>query len=405
MSTFTTLLMNDLKIIMKDIKALLLILLMPLLIIFLFAMALTPLLNYNTFVEPFTLVMVEEEQSSWTGLLASQLKNLGLVDKVIQSNEEQEARELIKNQRAAAAIIIPRDLVSSIDRWEPMDGKVLGSDLLYLQSKLVKSIAHVGSTAVSAGLASLHVIYDMEAEAGYTIEELNQEINKSNEAYIQQVLNRKIFIKEKKLGKPDVNPVVYYALSLLSIFTLFSSIPCMKLMTEERRLGILTRLNAAPTRSWQTVLSKLIISFFISLIQFTIIFSFIVLVGGRTLLSSLSSMIPVFVATALAAGAFSLLVASLAGSGSSADLIANLSILLMAILGGSLFPLTSLPDFCHVISLVTINRWATEGFLNALYGEGLTEVMMSCVPILFIAVSYFLIAVLILGARRRRVSS
>ena len=404
MPVFTTLWVNDLKIILKDIKALLLLLFMPLLIILMFALALSPLINYNTFVEPFNLVLVEEDKSSWTGLLASQLKNLGIVDRVIYGDEA-EAREHIKNQRAAAAIVIPRDLVNSIDHWEPMDGKVIGSDLHYLQSRLVRNIALVGSTAVSSGLASLNVIYDVGLEAGYTDEELYQEILKANEAYIQQVLNRKVFIDEKKLDKPDTNPVVYYALSLLAVFILFSTIPCMKLMTEERRLGILTRLNVAPTRGWETVLSKLSISFLISLVQFAIIFSFIVMVGGEYLLASLGPMIPVFMATTLAAGAFSLFVASLAGTGSSADLIANLSILLMAVMGGSLFPLSSLPGYCRIFSLLTINRWASEGFLKALYGESLAEVFISCVPLIMIAGGYFLASALILGLQRRRVAS
>jgi ABC-2 type transport system permease protein len=404
MAAFSTILKNDLKIILKDIKALLLILFMPLLIIVLFSQALAPLLNYNTFVEPFSLVLVEEEKSSWTNLLATQLKNMGIVDRVYYSDEE-EARELIKNQSAAAAIVLPKDLVSSIDHWEPIDGKIIGSELQYLESKLVKNIGLVGSTAVSAGLAALNVIFDVQFEAGFTSEELHQEIVDANEAYIMQVLNRKVFINEKKFDKPDVNPVVYYALSLLSVFILFASIPCMKLLTEERRLGILTRLNAAPTRSWQTVLSKLIVSLLISITQFAIIFILIVRVGGKELLSALGPMIPVLIATILAAGAFSLFVASLAGSGSLADLIANLSILLMAVMGGSLFPLASLPDYCRPVSLLTINRWATEGFLNALYGESINAVYASCGPLLLIAAGYFLISALILSAQRRRVSS
>lgn len=402
MTCLMTLLKNDVKMMLKDYKALVIILLMPLAVIWIFAQALWPLLENNAFVEPFTIVVVDEEQSAWTGLLAAQLKNLDIVEQVVFTDEK-EARELIRTQKAAAAIVLPEGLVNSVDYWEPLSGKVIGSNLSYLQSQLVKNIAVVGSTAVSAGLASLHVIYDLEAEKGYSDETLHEEINRANEAYIRLILNRKAIISEKKLQKPDVNPVIYYALSLLAIFTLFSSIPCMKLLTEERRLGILSRLNASPAKSWETVLSKLLVSFIISAVQFSIIAFFIALAGGRAVTSSLISMVPVFAATTLAAGSFSLLIASLAASGSAADLIANLSILLMAVIGGSLYPLPSLPEFCRPFSILTINRWAAEGFLNALYGDGYSETLRSCMALILLAGLFLSMASVILKIKRRRV--
>lgn len=402
MFIFRTILKNDIKIMLKDFKTILLIIFMPVFIISVFSLALSPLLNHNAFVEPFNLVLVEEDQSSWTGLLASQLKNLGIIKNVINCDEIS-AREYVKNQEAAAAIVIPRNLVNSIDHWEPMDGRVIGSDLLYLQSKLVKNIAFVGSTAVSSGLAALNTIYDIEVLKGYPKETINKEIDLANEAYISKVLNRKVFIKEGKLSNPDINPFVYYAMSLFSVFILFSSIPCMKLLTEERRMGILTRLNAAPTGSWETVLSKLVLSFLISSVQFIIIYSFIVIVGGEYLMASIGQVILVFIFTTLACGAFSLFIASIAGSGGSADLITNLSILLMAIVGGSLFPLAALPDACRAISVFTINRWSTEGFLNALYTDSLQMVIKSCFPLFLLAIFFFAATSITLDFRRRRV--
>ncbi len=401
MSGFATLFKNDLKIILKDYKALLIILIMPLVVIQLFAQALSPILENNAFVEPFKVVLVNEEESSWTGLLAAQLKNLDIIEQVRFTDEEQ-ARELIKNHEAAAAIILPKGLVDSINYMEPLAGKVLGSNLLYFQSNLVKNIAFVGSTAVSAGLASLHAINDLQAAQGYSDEERYVEINKANEVYIGLVLNRKAFIAEEKLEKPDVNPVIYYALSLLAVFTLFSSIPCMKLLTEERRMGILSRLNAAPTKGWETVLSKLMVSFIISTTQFSIIAVFVSIVGGRTVTASLGAMIPVFMATSLAAGAFSLLIASIASSGSAADLIANLAILLMAVIGGSLYPLSKLPEACRPLSMLTINRWATEGFLHALYGD-FSDALKSCLPLILLTGLFFAAAQVILRIKRRRV--
>jgi len=402
MSGFITIFKNDLKIMVKDLKALLMLIILPVIIILIFALALAPIIEHNKFIEPFKIVLVDNDKSPWTGLLASQLRNLDVIEKIIFTDEE-EAIRLIENEEAAAAIIIPENLSESIDYWEPQAGKVLGSSTKYLESRLVKNIGFVGSDTVSSGLASLSVIYDIETEKGYAFEEALGEINKAFDAFVDLVLNRKALISEEQPDKRGTNPVIYYAMSLMAVFIMFSSIPCMRLLTDERRLGILSRLNASPVRSWQAAASKLLLSFFISTIQFIIILTFVSIVGGSDITSSLAGMIPVFLAASFAAGAFSIFIASISSTGSAADLIANLSILLMAIAGGSLYPLSSLPPLCRKLSVLTINRWSAQGFLNVIYGGGLRSTLTSVGALLFMALFYSGSASLVLSIRRRRV--
>lgn len=402
MSGFMTIFKNDLKILSKDFKALLMLLILPIFAILIFASALAPILEHNEFIEPFKIVLVDNDKSPWTGLLASQLRNLDVIEKIIFADEK-EARILIENQEAAAAIVIPENLSQSIDYWDPQAGKVLGSSSGYLESQLVKNIGFVGSDTVSSGLASLKVIYDIETEKGYAFEEALGEINKAFDSFVNLVLNRKALISEKKVVNYETNPVIYYALSLMSVFIMFSSIPCMRLLTDERRLGILSRLNASPVRSWQTAASKLTVSFLISTVQFIVILIFLKVVDGSNMTSSATAMIPVFLATSFAAGAFSIFVASISSTGSAADLIANLSILLMAIVGGSLYPISSLPAICRNISVLTINRWSARGFLNILYGGDIKSTMASVGALLLMAIFYLGSASLVLSVRRRRV--
>jgi ABC-type multidrug transport system permease subunit len=55
------------------------------------------------------------------------------------------------------------------------------------------------------------------------------------------------------------------------IFLMFSGMPGMKMLVQERTLGISRRLSAAPVKSWQVILSKLIVSLILSALQFTLI--------------------------------------------------------------------------------------------------------------------------------------
>lgn len=403
MSGLANMFKKDLRIILKDYKVLLMLFLLPLLAILVFTKALSPILEHNAFVEPFKIALVDNEESAWTGLLASQLRNIEVVEDVIFTDEEG-ARELIEKQEAAAAIIIPEDISQSIDYWAPQAGKVLGSELLFLQSRLVKNIAFVGSETVSSGLASLNVIYNIEAANKYTAEDINIEINQAFEAFVNNVLNRKALISDGRLNFPDTNPVIYYAFSLMAIFIMYSSIPCMKLLTDERQLGILSRLIATPVKSRVTVASKLMLSFLISCAQFLLIITFVLFVGGGLMLTKLSAMIPVFMATAMAAGAFSIFIAGISPSGSVADLIANLSILLMAVVGGSLYPLSSLPYVCRILSVFTINRWCLQGLLNTMYDGSPIDTMESIGALIIMAIIYLIAASLVLSFKRRRMA-
>jgi len=50
-------------------------------------------------------------------------------------------------------------------------------------------------------------------------------------------------------------------------------------------------------------------------------------------------------------------------------MIGNLGILLMAVIGGNIYPLTSMPDYIKVLSRFTISRWAMEGFIVLFSGN------------------------------------
>lgn len=401
MGVFLSIFKNDLRIVLRDVKALLLLLIMPVIVIMIMARALTPLLEKTVFIEPFDVAVVDEEQSMWTGLLAAQLKNLGIIND-IRWTDEKEARELIAKNEIAAAIVIPPNLSDSIDHWEPVQGKVIGNSSLYLESRLIKNIAVVGSTSVSAGLAALNAIYDYEYKAGFDSGFMANDINQANESFIEEILARKDVFLESTTQKPEINPLEFYAASLIAVFVMFSSIPCIKLIAEERKLGILSRIRAAPAHDWQTIGSKLILSVLISVVQFSVIAVFLSVYAGSFHNMPLIPLIGVLICTIIAAAAFSLLVASIATSAAATDLIANLSILLMAIAGGSIYPLSSLPDLCKSLSVIAINRWSAEGFMTAMSGGGAEVVSNSCFMLLLLAVGYGVAALLVFKLRRRR---
>jgi len=401
MGAFLSILKSDAKIILRDVKALLLLLVMPVLVIGIFATALGPMLEKNAFIEPFSIAVVDRENSVWTGILVSQLRNLDILDNIYRTDEDG-ARKLIEENKIAAAIVIPENITDSIERWEPAQGKVIGSSMLYLQTQIVKNIADVGSTSVSAGLAELYAINDYENWAGIDPRQVYQDITEANDEFINIVLTRKEIFRETWQRRQDLSAAEHYAASLLAVFIMFSSVPCIKMIAQERKLGIAARFGAAPAGWWQSIASKLLLSVCISTAQFLMIGVFLKLSSKSFGRIQAGPFIPVFFCTTIAAAAFSLLVASIASSAASTDLVANLSILLMAIAGGSVYPLSSLPDICKDLSVLTINRWSAGGFLSVLAGENAGKIMENCLALLLLAALYFAAALLVQKLKRRR---
>jgi ABC-2 type transport system permease protein len=226
--------------------------------------------------------------------------------------------------------------------------------------------------------------------------------NQANDAFISEILARKDVFVESTHEKPEIGPLEFYAASLIAVFIMFSSIPCVKLIAEERKLGILSRIQAAPAHGWQNIGSKLILSVLISMAQFSVIAVFMSFAAKSLYQIPIAPILEVLMSTVVSAAAFSLLIASIAMTPAAADLVSNLSILLMAVAGGSIYPLSALPEICRKISVGTINRWSAEGFMAVLSGGDASLVSGSCLNLLLLAGCYLILALLFFRLGRRR---
>ena len=98
-------------------------------------------------------------------------------------------------------------------------------------------------------------------------------------------------------------------------------------------------------------------------------------------------------ATALAASAFGLMLASVSRSRMQLVAISNLSILLMSALGGSMYPRFLMPEKMQKIGLLTINAWAIDGFQKIFWRDEPVSAIWPQVAVLVgVGIALFLIA-------------
>lgn len=398
MTAFLALLRNDIRLVFHNGRTVLLLLLLPVGMLLTVVAALAPMRGTDNFVEPFSIALVDKEQSVWTGMLVRQLDQVTLIDAVYRVDEA-EAIRMLESGRIAAAIVIPRELSGNLEMLVPATAKVYGSSQFSLQSNIIRHVGQVGANLVSTGVATIEAFRNVALRHGMPPEQVQAELDRLYEGFFRQVMARRDIFTPQEGPSMAVSLVEYYGAGLMAVFLLFASLPCMKRFAQDRQCGVLRRFHTTPVPGWMPVISQLLASLLVSALQFVLLLG--VMVFGFHAWLGVSPLFPIglFLGTVLASSGFSLLVAAVADSPVTVDVVGNLGVLAMAVAGGSLYPPTAMPDWVRPLSALTVVRWTREGFLGVFSGN--TSETGRCIGMLFLLAASFLAGAALLNRYRR----
>jgi len=369
MTSFLALLKNDIRLFLKDWKACVLLLAAPILFIAFFTFALTPLMDKSSFVEPFPIALVDLENTTQIRMLENQLKEISIFSEIRRMDEKAAMQEL-SEQSVGGIIIIPPDFTNSVSLGENKPVTVIGSSAMPLQAYIVKNTVQSAANLVSAAQSAIITIYHYDHEAGLSEAQIDERYNNAVMEYFLGALARKeIFLRVDRQSGYDLTPAEYFTAALIVVFMMFAGMPGMKMLVSERSLGITGRLYAAPVGIWKVVLSKMVVSVLLLVLQFGSIIVITSKLFNNYWGAPVRNILLLFGAIILAVSAWSLFAAAVSSSPASADMIGNLGILLMAVAGGSIYPLSSMPPIIRKLSTLTINRWAMDGFMVLFSGN------------------------------------
>ena len=196
------------------------------------------------------------------------------------------------------------------------------------------------------------------------------------------------------VGETKTNPTVaFYAAGFGVMFLLFSAAGAGGALIEEAESGTLDRILSTKVDMTRLLLGKLVYLAGVGIVQLTLMFVWGALVFGVELASHIPGFAVMTVSTALACSTFGLMLASLCRSRMQLVALANLSILLMSALGGSMFPRFLMPEKMQKIGLVTLNAWAIDGFQKIFWrDEPVSHVWPQVTVLVSIGIVFFLIA-------------
>jgi ABC-2 type transport system permease protein len=198
------------------------------------------------------------------------------------------------------------------------------------------------------------------------------------------------------MGEKKRNPTVtFYAAGLGVMFLLFSATGAGGALIEEAESGTLDRILATRVSMTRLLLGKLLYLAAVGIVQLFLMFTWGALLFGIELFTPrhFPGFLVMTVATAIAASTFGLLLASVCRSRMQLVAVANLSILVMSALGGSLYPRFLMPEGMQKLGLVTINAWALDGFTKTFWrDEPLWSLWPQVLVLTGLGVLFFLIA-------------
>jgi len=184
----------------------------------------------------------------------------------------------------------------------------------------------------------------------------------------------------------QASPMIpYYAAGMGVMFLLFSMTGAAGSILQEEESGALERLLMSRASLSKILAAKWLFFAGLGLAQVSVMFIYGNMAFGLPLWTAnyLVGFVVVAAATALAASAFGLLLASLCRSRSQLSGLSTIIILIMSAVGGSMVPRFIMPEVMETMGRFTFNGWAMDGFLAVFWNDdpaaGLAQ---SLVPVL-----------------------
>jgi ABC-2 type transport system permease protein len=203
-------------------------------------------------------------------------------------------------------------------------------------------------------------------------------------------------------GGPGAPLVAFFAAGTGVMFLLFSCAAAGGSLLEEVESGTLERLLTSPLGMGRLLFGKWLFVTLMGVLQMGVMFTWGALVFGLELARHLPGFLLVTLATAAAASAFGIVLASACRTRGQLGGISTIVILLMSAVGGSMFPRFLMSETMQRLGLLTFNGWALDGYLKVFWREAPLLELWPQLAVLSLLAAVFLAAARALARRWER---
>ncbi len=439
-----SIIIKDLKILLSDRKALMIILLMPIILMVILSFALKGIFVDDWEAARVNIAVVkqynaEADRKSFDdalhgGLLAqgmgqdaaAELEKAGadtdpeniFFNEFLGSSEvsniisyrietEAKAKELLKSGDVSAVVLLPEKYLYNmkVNLLTPFRNEV-GIDVLTkpeasIDGQIVQAVIQAYSDSMASVIIGKNVLIE-ESMAN----DLGTGSFKGMEAVMTGIKDAlaavQVQVEDMTLeGRKPVSSADYYAAAMLTMFILFAASHGGRMLLEEKENFTYQRMMVAGTSKSGILAGKFLVIFIIALLQIMImtVFSHYAL---KVEWGDFFSVTVIGIAAAFAVAGVGTTVAAAtyrAGNYKMANIFETAIIQTMALLGGSFFPVDILPAAFQKLSFLSLNGIALKAYQKTMMGYGMEAVLGYVAVLAGIGAVFALLAVMILKGK------
>ena len=356
-------------------------------------------------------VLVNQDSGQIGGSLVDVFQSKDLAELVTAQtlDDPAQARQMVGEDKIAAAIVIPPGFSASII---PADGSGASETVVKLELYVNPSrptsvgviktileefisrveIARVGGqVAVTELVRSGRIQVQDAARVGAQIGAAQAGASQNNPA---------ISLKNVTNGSQAVtfDVLAYMAPGMALMFLMFTVSNGGRTLLDEQRLGTLPRLLVTPISTTQVLGGK------VFGIYLTGVAQMLILIAASTLFFSLKwgdllGVLVLVLAAVVGAMGWGMLITSLAKTPGQVASVGTAVMLIFGILGGSFVSLENYPSWLQLVSKITPNAWGLDGFTTLALGGGLNQILGPVIALIVMGAVLFSIAVVLINRR------
>ena len=395
---------KDLKIFFRDIKAVLLTFLLPIVLITLFGLAFGGLSDRSgeqreTFIFVADLDSTETSREVITKL--DSLKEIKLVPVGFSKGKEE-----IMNGNRLAMIVLYEGFADSVENGRKFPIELFYDEARKMEAGLIQ-YAFISNLMKIVGPQSIKtkVLKDIKKKYPGIDDEMmlriEQDMNEQFGSGKETDTNDEQLTPGNVGGlaitglarKESINWALIQSFAGTAVMMLLFSVSAIGTsLLSERDDGTLKRLMFSPLTPYSIMFGKVFYALVISVFQLTIMLVYSWLVLGLDMGNNLFFTMLMIFATAFACSGFGVLIAAFSTSRKQAESLSTIVILLMSAIGGSMIPIFFMPAFMQKIAVVSLNYWAIQGFFDVL-GRGASIAQIFTKILILMGIGLFLMMI------------
>lgn len=355
---------KDVKILVKDRKALLMMIVMPIVLTAILGSALKGVMGGGGMPET-VLGVYSTGSNTLTENILHSFENEALAITVERADSEEQLHEWMEKEKVDVGVNIPS---SWGDKEPAVILPVAGHES---EATIIRQIFDTYAETANSIAISTEFLMTEAASVSATGEEMDmQAMHEGLAASMQSVVNEpRNYVSVASVGEEPVSAMQYYAAAMAAMFLLFNAMVGGKSFHQERQTETMARLIMTPTSVRSILVGKFIGTFLFAFFQFTVFMAvtyYLLKVDWGT--NSLQTFF-IAICYCIAVSGLSMVMAVFTTDEKMADVVGSMGVQVMALLGGSMLPLSIFPEALRNIALLTPNSWALTSFTSIMSGS------------------------------------